>query len=67
MIGRPHPALGEEPAAYVTLHAERDITPGELRELCAADLTKVTVPVGITILAALPMNKPALRAQTTEA
>lgn len=69
VVGAPHPVYGEVPVAYVATHPERTVTEEELRELCATHLTKIKVPVAITIQGALPKNpvgkidKPALRAQ----
>lgn len=69
VVGQPHPALGDVPIAYVALHPERTSTESELNELCAEHLTKVKIPVSITILESLPKNpvgkidKPALRSQ----
>ncbi|MGV9709808.1 class I adenylate-forming enzyme family protein [Gordonia sp. NPDC003424] len=69
VVGAPHPAYGEVPVAYVTLHPERTVTESELRDVCAQHLTKIKIPVSITITGALPKNpvgkidKPALRAQ----
>ena len=67
VVGSPHPVYGEVPTAYVALHPERTTTPDELRALCAEHLTKIKVPVAITVLASLPKNpvgkidKPTLR------
>lgn len=72
VVGLPHPVYGEVPAAYVALHPERTATEDELRELCAQHLTKVKIPVSITITGTLPKNpvgkidKPALRAQSAD-
>ena len=59
----------EEGAVY--LHRPgRTVTEAELRELCAAHLTRVKVPVSVTVLDALPKNpvgkidKPTLRQRT---
>ncbi len=67
VIGAPHAVYGEIPVAYVSLHPERTVTVDELRELCTEHLTRVKIPVSITILDTLPKNpvgkidKPALR------
>ena len=68
VVGAPHPTYGEVPVAYVALHPERSATEEELRAVCREQLTKIKVPVSITIQDALPKNsvgktdKPALRA-----
>jgi len=73
VVGQPHPVYGEVPVAFVALHPERTTTPERLREACAEQLTKIKVPVTITILDALPKNpvgkidKPTLRAQAATA
>ncbi|MYR05227.1 AMP-binding protein [Gordonia sp. SID5947] len=69
VVGAPHPVYGEVPVAYVALHPERTVTSDELRELCAQHLTRIKIPVSISIQDTLPKNpvgkidKPALRAQ----
>jgi long-chain acyl-CoA synthetase len=71
VVGQVHHALGEVPVAYVALHPERTATEAELRELCSEHLTKIKVPISITILDTLPKNpvgkidKLTLRAQTS--
>ncbi|MFJ2755600.1 class I adenylate-forming enzyme family protein [Nocardioides sp. NPDC087217] len=71
VVGAPHSTYGEVPVAYVALHPERPVTEEELRALCRERLTKIKVPVSITVLDALPKNpvgktdKPALRAALT--
>ena len=73
VVGQPHPVYGEVPVAYVALHPERVVTPDSLREACAQQLTKIKVPVTITILDALPKNpvgkidKPTLRSLAASA
>lgn len=73
VVGQAHPTYGEVPVAYVALHPERTTTEQDLREACAQHLTKIKVPVSITILDALPKNpvgkidKPALRAHAASA
>ncbi|MGC4961221.1 class I adenylate-forming enzyme family protein [Gordonia sp. DT101] len=68
VVGAPHPVYGEVPVAYVALYPERDAAEDELRDLCAQHLTKIKIPVSITITGTLPKNpvgkidKPALRA-----
>ena len=67
VVGQPHPIYGEVPVAYVALHPERTVTAESMRASCAEQLTKIKVPVTITILDALPKNpvgkidKPTLR------
>lgn len=69
VVGAPHPVYGEVPVAYVALHPERTATEDELLALCREQLTKIKVPVSITVREALPKNpvgktdKPALRAE----
>ena len=69
VVGRPDPVYGEVPVAYVGLHPERQASVEELLALCAEHLTKIKIPVALTIMEALPKNpvgkidKPALRAQ----
>ncbi|MGC5246363.1 class I adenylate-forming enzyme family protein [Gordonia sp. DT219] len=70
VIGRPDPVYGEVPVAFVAVHPERTTTAAALHDLCTEHLTKVKVPVEITIVGALPKNpvgkpdKPALRTRT---
>ena len=72
-IGRPDPAKGELPVAYVQLKAGSSATTDELMELCRKDVQeRAAVPVAITIVEALPMtavgkiNKPVLRREITK-
>ena len=71
VVGVPDPVYGEVLIAYVALHPERTATEEELRQLCAEHLTKVKVPVSITVLPTLPKNpvgkldKPLLRSRPT--
>jgi len=73
VVGRPHPVYGEVPVGYVALHPERPATADDLRTACAEHLTKIKVPVEITILDSLPKNpvgkidKPALRVRAASA
>ena len=70
VVGAPHPVLGEVPVAYVALRTGAEVTEEELRALCATRLTRVKVPVSVTVLDSLPTNavgkidKPALRRRT---
>lgn len=69
VVGRPDPVYGEVPVAYVALQPDRTTTEDALRRLCAEHLTRVKVPVSVTVLDSLPKNpigkidKPALRAR----
>lgn len=56
VVGQSHDVLGEVPVAYVALHPERTTTEEELRASSAEQLTKIKVPVTITILETLPKN-----------
>jgi O-succinylbenzoate-CoA ligase len=73
VVGQPHPVHGEVPVAYVALHPGQTTAPEELLRFCAEHLTKIKVPVTLTILDALPKNpvgkidKPTLRAQAASA
>ncbi|MBE7218238.1 MAG: AMP-binding protein [Caulobacteraceae bacterium] len=49
VIGLPHPQLGEEPAAVVTLKPGMAASEGELREHVAARLAAYKVPVRVVI------------------
>lgn len=67
-IGKPDPAKGEMPIAYVQLKAGAAAEPAELLALCREKVAeRAAVPVEIHVVPALPMtavgkiNKPALR------
>ncbi len=68
VIGAPHAIYGEVPVAYVVTYPDAAVTAGELLGLCRGNLTKIKIPVAISIVPALPKNpvgktdKPALRA-----
>jgi O-succinylbenzoate-CoA ligase len=70
VVGAQHDVYGEVPVAYVELNAGAETDEAALREHCAQHLTKIKVPVAITILEALPTNavgkvdKPTLRRNT---
>lgn len=49
LVGRPHPTLGEEPVAVVTLHPGRTATEEELRACVARELAAFKVPVNVII------------------
>lgn len=67
VVGKAHPVLGEVPVAYVALYPDSPVTETELLEHCRTHLTRVKVPVSITIVDAIPKNpvgkidKPSLR------
>jgi long-chain acyl-CoA synthetase len=67
VVGRPDDVMGEVPVAYVALYPGSSVTEDELRDHCRTHLTRVKVPVSITIVDAIPKNpvgkidKPALR------
>jgi long-chain acyl-CoA synthetase len=67
VVGAQHDVYGEVPVAYVGLHPGAETDEAALREHCAQHLTKIKVPVTVTILEALPTNpvgkidKPKLR------
>jgi fatty-acyl-CoA synthase len=67
-IGRPDPAKGEMPIAYVQLKAGTTVEPDELRRHCARHIQeRAAVPVEVIIVEAMPLtavgkvSKPALR------
>jgi long-chain acyl-CoA synthetase len=70
VVGAQHDVYGEVPVGYVELNAGAETDEAALREHCAQHLTKIKVPVAITILEALPTNavgkvdKPTLRRNT---
>jgi acyl-CoA synthetase (AMP-forming)/AMP-acid ligase II len=69
VIGQADERFGEVPFAYVALHPGAAVTAQDLTEVCAANLARYKVPVGVRVLAALPKNpvgkidKPGLRRQ----
>jgi len=73
VIGAPHTVYGEVPVAYVVLYPGATISEEELLERCRRNLTKIKIPVAISIVDQLPKNavgkidKPALRASLTAA
>jgi acyl-CoA synthetase (AMP-forming)/AMP-acid ligase II len=68
VIGAPHPVYGEVPVAYLVTYPDAAVTADELLTLCRGHLTKIKIPVAISVVPALPKNpvgkidKPALRA-----
>ena len=73
VVGRPDPVLGEVPVAFVALKEGRTADEDALRAHAAKALTKIKVPLSITVLDSLPKNpvgkndKPLLRRQVAEA
>jgi acyl-CoA synthetase (AMP-forming)/AMP-acid ligase II len=71
VIARPHPRLGEEPVAVVSLMQGSPLTTDELLAHCRRHLTKIKVPVDLQIVDEIPKNpvgkidKPTLRAGLT--
>jgi long-chain acyl-CoA synthetase len=58
VVGIPHPTLGEEPAAVVTLKPETSATEQELRGFVAAHLAAFKVPVRIVFSPSLLPRNP---------
>ena len=56
VIGRPDPVLGEVPVAYVALYPGSALSETDLLEHCRTHLTRVKVPVSITVVDAIPKN-----------
>ena len=56
VIGRPHPTLGEEIGAVVTLRPHARTTGGDLREFVKARVTSHKYPRTVDIVDALPMT-----------
>ena len=73
VVGRPDPRLGEVPVARVVLHPGSALTAEDLLDHCRARLTKIKVPVELTLVDRIPTNpvgkidKPLLRAEAAEA
>jgi acyl-CoA synthetase (AMP-forming)/AMP-acid ligase II len=73
VVGRPDPRLGEVPVARVVLHPGSALTADDLLDHCRAQLTKIKVPVELTLVDRIPTNpvgkidKPLLRAEAAEA
>ena len=67
VVGRGHAVFGEEPVAFVSFRAEREVESEELIEFAGQSLAKFKVPREIFIEASLPKNavgkidKPSLR------
>ena len=56
VVGKPHPVLGEDIAAYVVLKDGATVTPDELIVHCKEQLADYKVPRSIEIRAELPRN-----------
>jgi acyl-CoA synthetase (AMP-forming)/AMP-acid ligase II len=56
VVGKPHPVLGEEIAAYIVLHDGATVTPDELIVHCKEQLADYKVPRTVEIRADLPRN-----------
>jgi long-chain acyl-CoA synthetase len=57
VIGLPHPTLGQEPAAVVTIKPGQQATEAELRDFVRARLAAYKVPVRVLLLTeSLPRN-----------
>lgn len=69
VVGAPDPVYGEVPVAFVVTYPDATATPDELRDHLRPHLTKVKIPVSVSIVDALPKNpvgkidKPVLRRQ----
>lgn len=67
VVGRPDDVMGEVPVAFVALYPQAEVTTDDLLAYCRENLTRVKVPVEITLVEALPKNpvgkidKPTLR------
>ncbi len=73
VIGKPHPVMGEEPAAYVSLKQGHELTAEELLEHLRERLARYKTPTEITFVAEVPKNpvgkidKPRLRRELAAA
>ena len=56
VVGRPDPVLGEVPVAFVALQPSIRVTGQDLERHCRARLTRLAVPVDITIVELIPKN-----------
>jgi long-chain acyl-CoA synthetase len=56
VVGKPHPVLGEDIAAFVVLAEDVDVTSEELIEHCKEHLADYKVPRSLEIRAELPRN-----------
>ncbi|WGH81133.1 AMP-binding protein [Auritidibacter ignavus] len=73
VISKPDPSLGEVPVARVSLYSGSTLTPEDLLAECRKHLTKIKVPVELTIIDEIPKNpvgkidKPRLRQELSTA
>jgi long-chain acyl-CoA synthetase len=56
VVGQPHPELGEEIAAFVTLHPHAHAEPDELIAHCATSLAAFKCPRHVRVVDALPRS-----------
>ncbi|MFT4202124.1 class I adenylate-forming enzyme family protein [Gordonia sp. (in: high G+C Gram-positive bacteria)] len=69
VVGRPDDVYGEVPIAYVVPYPDAEVTGEELLDHLSSRLTRVKLPVSVTVVDALPRNpvgkidKPTLRVQ----
>ncbi|QKT08588.1 AMP-binding protein [Gordonia sp. X0973] len=69
VVGRPDDVYGEVPVGYVVPYPDAEVTGEELLEHLSSRLTRVKLPVSVTVVDALPRNpvgkidKPTLRVQ----
>jgi len=56
VVGRPHPELGEDIAAFVTLHSHAHAGPDELLAHCARSLAAFKCPRLVRVVDALPRS-----------
>ena len=73
VVGRPHPVMGEEPIAFVTLREGHELSEAELIEHLTGRIAKFKLPTAVTVLQEIPKNpvgkidKPRLRLGVTPA
>ncbi|MFT3901219.1 MAG: AMP-binding protein [Gordonia sp. (in: high G+C Gram-positive bacteria)] len=69
VVGRPDDVYGEVPIAYVVAYPDAEVSGEELLDHLSSRLTRVKLPVSVTVVEALPRNpvgkidKPTLRSQ----
>ncbi|NNG98275.1 class I adenylate-forming enzyme family protein [Gordonia araii] len=69
VVGRPDDIYGEVPVAYVVAYPDAEVSGEELLDHLSSRLTRVKLPVSVTVVEALPRNpvgkidKPSLRVQ----
>jgi long-chain acyl-CoA synthetase len=72
VVGRPHPVLGEDVAAFVVFQPGKEATPDELRSFCLEAMADYKVPRAWIVLDEIPRNptgkalKPVLRRMLEE-